>query len=189
MITTSTQKNNLLKDCINGNRKSQKELYDLLSPSMYSICLRYAKNQMDAEDILQNGFIKLFNNLHKFRGDGPFEGWVRRIFVNSAIELLRDKKHHIPVDLLSEHYTPVTQNLPLDNLYKKDLLKTTHLLSDGYRTVFHLYAIEGLSHKEIAEQIGISESTSKSQYSRAKAILRNLLANKKPHKPKVGFAA
>jgi RNA polymerase sigma-70 factor (ECF subfamily) len=93
MIDNFTQTETLLiENCIKGNRKSQKELYDIFSSKMYYICLRYAKNQMDAEDILQEGFVKLFNNLHKFRGEGSFDGWVRRIFVNTAIESLRRKQ-------------------------------------------------------------------------------------------------
>ena len=188
MTSSFTQKNNLIQDCINGNRLKQKELYNLFAASMYSICLRYARNQMDAEDILQNGFIKLYNNLHKFRGEGPFEAWVRRIFVNSAIELLRERKNFFAINSLSESHLPVTRESPLHSLYEKDLIRTTHLLSDGYRTVFHLYAIEGLSHKEIAQHMGISESTSKSQYSRAKAILRKEVTSKSD-KGRVGFAA
>jgi RNA polymerase sigma-70 factor (ECF subfamily) len=144
---------------------------------------------MDAEDILQNGFIKLFNNLHKFRAEGSFEGWVRRIFINCAIELLRERRHHIPVELLAETYLPATEDSPLNTLYKKDLLKTTHLLSDGYRTVFELYAIEGLTHKQIAERLGISEGTSKSQYCRARAILRDCLTRTAARKLNVGSAA
>ena len=177
MGLTSTQKVSLIEECISGNRKKQKELYNLFAPAMYAICLRYSKNSMDAEDILQNGFIKLFNNLHKYRGEGSFEGWVRRIFVNSAIEHLRDKKQQVTVDIDTQEQLVYNNVSALDKLYQKDLLKTTEVLSDGYKTVFRLYAIDGLSHKQIAEYLGISESTSKSQYSRAKAILRNLITN------------
>jgi RNA polymerase sigma-70 factor (ECF subfamily) len=173
MSLNPTERESLIKDCINGNRKRQKDLYQTFAPKMFSICLRYANNNMDAEDILQNGFIKLFSNLSKFRGEGSFEGWVRRIFVNCAIEHLRDKRLHLDIDALEHAYLPITQISPLDTLYEKDLIKSTNFLSDGYRTVFYLYAIEGLSHKEIAAFLNITESTSKSQYSRAKALLRN----------------
>ncbi len=179
MNTTSTsavtKETYLIQDCISGNRKSQKELYDMFSSKMFGICLKYAKNQMDAEDILQEGFVKLFNNLSKFRGEGSFEGWVRRIFVNSAIEHLRRKNLNTTVSEGLENSVKDKQKSALDNLYEKDLMITTSTLSDGYRTVFNLYAIEGYSHKEIAQQLGITESTSKSQFSRAKAILRNIL--------------
>jgi RNA polymerase sigma factor (sigma-70 family) len=189
MSITSTKFNSLIKDCINGNRKSQKELYNIFASPMYSICLRYSKNQMDAEDILQNGFIKLFNNLHKFRGEGSFEGWVRRIFVNSAIEHLRDKKINVTVDITLQDFIPYSHVSALDTLYEKDLIKTTDVLSDGYRTVFNLYAVDGFSHKEIAEYLGISESTSKSQYSRAKAILRDLISDNENKSSNVDRAA
>jgi RNA polymerase sigma-70 factor (ECF subfamily) len=172
----------LIENCINGNRKSQKELYDLFAGKMFYICLRYAKNQMDAEDILQDAFVKLFNNLHKFRGEGSFEGWVRRIFVNTAIESLRRKQLNIAEVEGLENLIVAKSSNALDNLFEKDLMSVTSTLSDGYKTVFHLYAVEGYSHKEIGQKLGITESTSKSQFSRAKAILRNMLEHKNPAK-------
>src|SRR5690349_23881030 len=137
-ITFTLTENRLIEECIKGSRKSQKELYDLHASKMYAVCLRYAKNPMDAEDILQEGFIKLFNNLHKFRGEGSFEGWVRRIFVNSAIEHLRDKKINVSVDITLQDFIPYAHVSALESLYEKDLIKTTEVLSDGYRTVFTL---------------------------------------------------
>ena len=143
---------------------------------MFAICLRYSKNQMDAEDIMQDAFVKLFNNLDRFRGEGSFDGWVRRIFVNTAIEFIRKNKiasseigEGIENSVATQH-----QN-ELDNLFEKDLLQSASSLSDGYKTVFNMYAVDGYSHKEIADKLGITESTSKSQFSRAKAILRNIL--------------
>jgi RNA polymerase sigma factor (sigma-70 family) len=176
--TFTLTENRLLENCIAGNRKSQKELYDLYSPKMFSVCLRYAKNQMDAEDILQDGFVKLFNNLHKFRGEGSFDGWVRRIFVNTAIEHIRRKNLNTTVGEGLENTVVDKHSNALDNLFEKDILRTANTLSDGYRTVFNMYAVEGYSHKEIAAQLGITESTSKSQFSRAKAILRTMLQHK-----------
>jgi RNA polymerase sigma factor (sigma-70 family) len=165
----------LIENCINGDRKSQKALYDRFSGKMFAICLRYSKNQMDAEDILQEGFVKLFNNLNRFRGEGSFEGWVRRIFVNTAIEHIRRKNLNTAVGEGLENSIADKQKSALDSLYEKDLIKTSRTLSDGYRTVFNMYAIEGYSHKEIAGQLGITESTSKSQFSRAKALLRTII--------------
>ncbi len=176
--TFTLTENRLLENCIAGNRKSQKELYELYAPKMFSVCLRYSKNQMDAEDILQDGFVKLFNNLHRFRGEGSFDGWVRRIFVNTAIEHIRRKNLNTTVGEGLENTVVDKQSSALDSLFEKDLIKTANTLSDGYRTVFNLYAIEGYSHKEIAAQLGITESTSKSQFSRAKAILRTMLQHK-----------
>jgi RNA polymerase sigma-70 factor (ECF subfamily) len=175
--TTTLSESQLIETCIAGNRKSQKQLYDMYSAKMYGLCLRYAKNQMDAEDILQDAFVKLFNNLHKFRGEGSFDGWVRRIFVNTAIEHLRRKNLNITEGEGLENTVKDNYTNALDNLFEKDLIKTSMKLSDGYRTVFHLYAVEGYSHKEIASRLGITESTSKSQFSRAKAILRNMIEN------------
>ena len=180
--TFTLTENRLLENCIAGNRKSQKDLYDLYSPKMFSVCLRYSKNQMDAEDILQDGFVKLFNNLHRFRGEGSFDGWVRRIFVNTAIEHIRRKNLNTTGGEGLENTIADKHRNALDNLYEKDIIKTANTLSDGYRTVFNLYAVEGYSHKEIAAQLGITESTSKSQLSRAKAILRNMLQHKPTRK-------
>lgn len=171
-----------LVNCINGCRKSQKELYDTFSSKMYAICLRYAKNQMDAEDILQEGFIKLYKNLDRYRGEGSFEGWVRRIFVNTAIEHIRkQKQNNTDINEQVENSFIDSSANALDQLFQKDLLQTTNGLSDGYKTVFSMYAVEGFSHKEIADQLGITESTSKSQFSRAKAILRNLIQGNVAH--------
>lgn len=165
-----------IQKCIEGCRKSQKDLYDTYSSKMFAVCLRYAKNEMDAEDILQEGFIKIFKNLDKYRGDGSFEGWLRRIFVNTAIEHIRKSKNNTN-DISDKIENTVKDNYcnALDNLFEKELVNIASNLSDGYKTVFNLYAIEGYSHKEIASQLGITESTSKSQFSRAKAILRNLI--------------
>lgn len=175
MNVSSTPNTHLIESCIKGERKSQKQLYELYSPKMFALCLRYAKHQMDAEDILQEGFVKLFNNLDRFRGDGSFDGWVRRIFVNTAIEHIRRKNLNTTQDDGLEHTVADRQYSALDRMYEKDLIRSSKILSEGYRTVFNLYAVEGYSHKEIAQQLGITESTSKSQFSRAKALLRSML--------------
>jgi RNA polymerase sigma factor (sigma-70 family) len=165
-----------LEQCILGCRQSQKALYDYYSAKMFAVCLRYSKNQMDAEDIMQDAFVKLFNNLARFRGEGSFDGWVRRIFVNTAIEFIR--KNKIASSEIGEGIegsVACESKDALDNLFEKDLLRSANNLSDGYKTVFSMYAVDGYSHKEIADRLGITESTSKSQFSRAKAILRNIL--------------
>jgi RNA polymerase sigma factor (sigma-70 family) len=183
MNETFTQaESNLIENCINGNRKSQKQLYDQYSPKMFAICLRYSKTQVDAEDVLQDAFVKLFNNLHRFRGEGSFDGWMRKIVVNTAIEHIRRKKANTIQGEGLENTIADMQKNALDSLYEQDILKTSMHLSDGYRTVFHLYAVEGYSHKEIASRLGITESTSKSQFSRAKALLRNIIEDKRERK-------
>lgn len=168
----------LINNCIAGNRKSQKKLYDLLSPKMFPICLKFFKQRSDAEDVLQEGFIKLFNNLQNYRGEGSFEGWVRRIFVNCAIQHYRREKPSAGCIEDYENAFRCKEQTALDSLYEKDVLQITSNLSTGYRTVFHLYAVEGYSHKEIAGMLSISESTSKSQYLRAKASIRQVIGKR-----------
>ncbi|HEX8460752.1 MAG TPA: sigma-70 family RNA polymerase sigma factor [Segetibacter sp.] len=170
----------LIERCLNGDRKYQKALYELYAPKLFTICLRYTKNQMDAEDVLQEGFVKVFKHLSKFTGEGSFDGWVRRIFVNTAIEHLRRKKMQTMDCEIFENSINDKEPSALENLYKKDLIKTTGNLSKGYQTVFNLYAIEGFSHQQIAAKLGITESTSKSQFSRAKAILRTMVKGGTP---------
>ncbi|HEX8278915.1 MAG TPA: RNA polymerase sigma factor, partial [Segetibacter sp.] len=138
----------LIKSCISGNRKSQKRLYDLLAPKMYPVCLKFFKRTADAEDVLQEGFIKLYNNLHKYRGEGSFEGWVRRIFVNTSIQHYRSLKPAAVCASECEEVLHCHDASALDNLYEKEVIHFTNTLSKGYRTVFNLYAVEGYSHKE-----------------------------------------
>ena len=121
----------LIEKCVNGDRKCQKELYDRFSSKMFSVCLRYSKNSMDAEDILQEGFIKLFNNLSRFRGEGSFDGWVRRIFVNTAIEHIRRKSVTTTVSDGLENSIFDKRVSVLDTLYKEDIIKKANTLSAG----------------------------------------------------------
>lgn len=153
----------------------QEELYRRYSPRMYAVCLRYAGNAEEAEDILQEGFIKVFNKMDSFRNEGSFEGWMRRIFVNTAIEHFRRKKYLLPVTEKEENTIEGKYISVLDSLSAKDIMQLIQELSPGYRTVFNLYVVEGFSHKEIADQLGISEGTSKSQLSRAKVILQEMV--------------
>ncbi|WP_008584311.1 RNA polymerase sigma factor [Niabella soli] len=165
----------LIKGCIDGDRRMQEELYRRFSPKMYAVCLRYASNTDEAQDILQDAFIKVYKKLDSFRGDGSFEGWVRRIFVNTAIEHFRRKKYLQPVTEREENTIEGKYISVLDELAEKDILQLITQLSPGYRTVFNMYVVEGYSHKEIGDMLGISEGTSKSQLSRAKAILQDLV--------------
>jgi RNA polymerase sigma factor (sigma-70 family) len=165
----------LIDGCKVGNRRMQEELYRRFSPRMYAVCLRYAGNAEEAEDILQEGFIKIFKKLDSFRGEGSFEGWVRRIFVNTAIEHFRRKKYLLPVTEKEENTIEGKYVSVLDELAEKDILALVSELSPGYRTVFNMYVVEGYTHKEIADLLGISEGTSKSQLSRAKVILQDMV--------------
>lgn len=153
----------------------QEELYRRFSPRMYGVCLRYAGYAEEAEDILQEGFIKVFKKLGSFRGDGSFEGWIRRIFVNTAIEHFRRKTYLQPITEQHESTVEGKYLSVLDNLAEKDVMKLIQELSPGYRTVFNLYVVEGYTHKEIGDMLGISEGTSKSQLSRAKVILQDMV--------------
>jgi len=165
----------LIKGCLDKKKHYQELLYNRFAPKMFGICLRYAKEYHHAQDILQEGFIKIFNNLHKFRGDGSFEGWIRRIFINASIEHYRKAVQMYPI--VENDYQPfkVIEETVLQDLAAKDLLELVQQLAFGYRTVFNLYVIEGYSHKEIAATLGISEGTSKSQLARARYMLQKMI--------------
>jgi RNA polymerase sigma factor (sigma-70 family) len=156
----------------------QEMLYHRFSSKMYAVCLRYCKDTDDAQDLLQDGFVKIFKNLDKYRGDGSFEGWIRRIFVNTSIEHFRKSiKYNTVSDAAELVIEDPTWNA-LDNLGEKDIIKIVQGLSPGYRQVFNMYVIEGYSHKDIGDILGISEGTSKSQLARAKAILKKTVEEK-----------
>jgi len=162
----------LIRACIAGDRAMQQELYRRFAPKMYAVCMRYANNADDAQDLLQEGFIKVFRNLEKFRAEGSFEGWVRRVFVNTSIEHFRRKNTLYSITEKEENIIEDADITALDNLAEKDIINLVQELSPGYRTVFNMYVVEGYSHKEIGNILGISEGTSKSQLARAKAILQ-----------------
>ncbi len=168
----------LIQGSISGDRQIQELLYHRFSPKMYAVCLRYSGNTDDAQDLLQEGFIKVFKNLSKFRGDGSFEGWLRRIFVNTSIEHFRKKVNMYTVTETQEVTIEDNELNVLDNLAEKDIIAMIHQLSPGYRAVFNLHVIEGYSHKEIGDMLGINEGTSKSQLARAKAVLRKMVENR-----------
>lgn len=165
----------LIQGCINGDRQMQQALYSRFSAKMYGVCVRYAGNEHDADDILQEGFIKIFKNIAKFRSEGSFEGWIRRIFVNTAIEHYRKRVKLFNVTEAQENTIEDDRLDALDVLAAKDLIKIVNELSPGYKAVFNLHVIEGYSHKEIAELLGITEGTSKSQLARAKGVLKKLI--------------
>ncbi len=171
----SYTESDLLEGCIQGDRRMQRALYDRFAPKMYGVCLRYAGNAEEAEDILQEGFIKVFRKISSYRGDGSFEGWIRRIFVNTAIEYYRKKTYLQPITEHEENTVEGKYLSVLDDLAEKDIIKLVQQLSPGYRTVFNMYVVEGYTHKQIADLLGISEGTSKSQLSRAKQILQEMV--------------
>lgn len=165
----------LIQGCINGDRQIQEILYKRFFSKMYGVCLRYSGSPDDANDLLQEGFIKIYKNIDKFRGDGSFEGWIRRIFVNTAIEHFRKKVKLYNVSEVQENTIEDTDISVLDKLAVKDIILLVNELAPGYKTIFNMHVIEGYSHKEIANILGITEGTSKSQLARAKGVLKKSL--------------
>ncbi len=163
----------IIEGCRAGKRELQKALYERYSGKMYNICLRYAKSKYEAEDILQEGFIKVFDKIGQFAGTGSFEGWIRRIVVNSALEVIRKRKidfSSIDIKYVQDPHEHTFNTI--STLNTKELLAIIQELPDGYKTVFNLYVIEGYQHSEIAEMLSISEGTSKSQLARARNLLQ-----------------
>nr|WP_225986584.1 sigma-70 family RNA polymerase sigma factor [Rufibacter sp. LB8] len=159
-----------------GDAKAQRFLYERYASHMMGVCSRYLKDDMDAEEVLINGFMKVYQNVGRFENKGSFEGWVRRIMVNEALQFLR-KQEPVHMAIEKEHnYLASEDALPDSEMTAEEMMALLHDLPAGYRAVFNLYAIEGYSHKEIAEMLNISEGTSKSQLSKARAMLQRMLA-------------
>jgi RNA polymerase sigma factor (sigma-70 family) len=177
----------ILHGCIKNEAGAQKELYQKYSTKMLAACYRYAHNREDAEDMLQEGFIKVFSQIHSFESRGSLEGWIRRIMVHTCINILKkNKKFNDCVDITNANTLQVREESVPSIIQAKQVVECIRLLPLGYRTVLNLYAIEGYSHREIGEMLDIEESTSRSQYTRAKALLEEILISKKIiNKPKV----
>lgn len=169
----------LVERCKLSDRRAQKEVFDRLSGKMMAVCLRYMGDRESAEDILQDGFVTLFTRIDSYSGEGSFEGWARRIFVNTALMSLRKKDALKMSDNVSEARDIAAEEMSaIENISYKDLLKTIESLPPGFRTVFNMYVVEGYSHKEIAEALGISENTSRSQLQRARTLLQSRIKNR-----------
>ena len=162
----------IISGCIKEKSKSQEALFNRFSDKMFGVCRYYAKDYSEAEDILHEGFMKVFNNIKKFKGTGSFEGWMRKVFVNTALERYRKKSFIYAVEDVYEYANEINTNEIISNISANDILQLIRDLSPKYRMVFNLYAIEGYSHKEISEMLGISEGTSKSNLARARGILQ-----------------
>lgn len=170
----------LIEHCLANDPRAQEFLYKRFSRRMYGVCLRFARNTLEADDILQEGFIKVFAHLKDFRSDGSLEGWVRRVIVNTAINYYNSRLQELnetPIDK-AVVMNSTTEDI-LDKISAGDLLHLIQGLPEGYRMVFNLYVIEGYNHQEIAEMLKISENTSKSQLSRARMALQERLAQRK----------
>ena len=171
---TGTSEQQLIDLCIKGDRNAQRAIYDRLASRMFPLCIRYVSDRAVAEDILQDGFITLFSKIDSYKGDGSFEGWARKIFVNTALMYLRKKDalklsdelenaRHLSSDIASQ----------MQNIGYKELMKLITSLPAGFRTVFNMYVVEGYSHKEIADMLNITETTSRTQLSRARLWLQS----------------
>jgi len=173
----------VIEGCKKGDRKSQQVLYMMFYGKMLGVCMRYSKDSEDARDILQEGFVKVFLNLKSFGASGSFEGWVRRIMVNTAIDFYRKSKQSIViansdyVELNGEDVTDDNNNeMNYANISTNEIMEAVQKLSPVYRTVFNMYVMDGYTHKEIAAQLGINEGTSKSNFSKAKMNLKKMFA-------------
>lgn len=167
---TDTRK--LVKDCLKGNAPAQKQLYTLYAGPMLGICYRYTKSIKDAEDVLQEGFVKVFEHLDQFRFDGELGAWIRVIIVRSALNYLKKNKiYQQELSFEDDSLHPVTDDNPDLHLGAKELADLIRQLPTGYQTIFNLHAVEGYSHVEIGRMLGIKEGTSRSQYARARALL------------------
>ncbi|MEX0635966.1 MAG: RNA polymerase sigma factor [Ferruginibacter sp.] len=184
----------MLAGSIKNNAAAQEELYHQFSPRMLGVCYRFGKSREDAEDMLQEGFIKVFTQLHQYRNEGALEGWIRRIVVHTCINILKkNKKFADSVDIMHAHSIHIKEDMIPSIMQAKQIVECIRLLPLGYRTVLNLYAIEGFSHKEIGGLLEIGESTSRSQYTRAKVMLEDILMRKniitKIRKNNLGAAA
>ena len=165
----------IIQGCINEEKSAQQYLYEAYSPKMYYVCLRYARHASEAQDMLQDGFIKVFDNIGSFKSNGSFEGWIRRIVVNTALNYCRKSSFKQEQIGIEDYQDTVVKSKAVSNLGEKELLALIQKLPDGYRTVFNLYVIEGYSHKEIGEMLKVTESTSRSQLAKSRKWMQNEL--------------
>ena len=165
----------LIRGCIKDDALCQKSLFNRYASTLLGVCMRYARNKEDAEDILQDAFIKIFKKISQFKGDGSFEGWMRRVVVNTALKKYTVSRYskEFSVDEVKDSHLPDSNDVPAFNhLTEKDLLLLIHNLPDGYRIIFNLYVIEGFQHDEIAHMLGIQPGTSRSQLVKARQMLQ-----------------
>jgi RNA polymerase sigma factor (sigma-70 family) len=174
--TNFSTESGIIQGCLKGDRSAQRHLYDTYSGKFLAICIRYLKDREHAEDVMIEGFTKIFEKLPQFQNKGSFEGWMKRIIVTQALMTLRSNRH-LTMEVNMENDSDFKDhNYELNHLETEELMDMVKSLPVGYRTVFNLYAIEGYSHKEIAELLGINESTSKSQLNRARNVLKEKIA-------------
>jgi RNA polymerase sigma-70 factor (ECF subfamily) len=179
----------LVKDCLKGKLQAQRELYELFAKQMLGVCYRYTRSVKDAEDVLQEGFVKVFHNLAQFKNEGELGGWIRRIMVNSALNFLkRNRRYQQEMYFTQEYLHPVADDDPIIRIQAKELADLIRQLPHGYQVIFNLHAVEGYSHVEIGELLGINDGTSRSQYSRARNLLITWIENFSSDKKKEKYA-
>ncbi|SMD46216.1 RNA polymerase sigma-70 factor, ECF subfamily [Aquiflexum balticum DSM 16537] len=174
---TFTTESDIIKGCLKGERKAQQQLYEAYSKKFLAICMRYVKDRDHAEDVMIEGFMKIFEKLPQYEAKGSFEGWMKRIIVTQSLLTLRNNKN-LNMEINTENHLETAESAyELNHLEAADLMELIKELPVGYRTVFNLYAIEGYSHSEIGDLLGITESTSKSQLNRARNVLKEKIAD------------
>lgn len=179
----------LVKDCLRGRAAAQRQLYELFAEEMYAVCYRYTKSVRDAEDVLQDGFVKVFTALHQFNFEGPLGAWIRRIMVNTALNFLKkNQKYRNEMYFAETPLHPVADNNPEMELDTRELANLIRQLPPGYQAIFNLHAIEGYTHVEIGQLLGISDGTSRSQYARARSLLISWIEDHSLHAKKVKYA-
>ena len=182
--------NKLVKECIREVPAAQRELYDHFAETMLGVCYRYTKSIADAEDVLQDGFVKVYKNLRQFKHEGELGGWIRRIMVTTSLNFLKKKsRYRHEFSFEDEKLHPVIDDNPELKITGKELANLIRQLPVGYQTIFNLYAIEGYSHQEIGLMLGINEGTSRSQYSRARNLLISWIENNNDINYKMGVYA
>jgi RNA polymerase sigma factor (sigma-70 family) len=183
--TNFSTESGLIQGCLNGDRSAQRHLYETYSGKFLAICIRYLKDREHAEDVMIEGFMKIFEKLPQYQAKGSFEGWMKRIIVTQALMTLRSHRHLMMEINMEDESEYRDHHYELNHLEVEELMEMVQSLPIGYRTVFNLFAIEGYSHHEISELLGISESTSKSQLNRARNVLKEKIASQQPNERRI----
>ncbi|MEZ4721364.1 MAG: sigma-70 family RNA polymerase sigma factor [Flavobacteriales bacterium] len=169
----------LIDKCLIGDQRAQRALFDKYGRKMMSVCMRYVADREQAEDVLQDGFVKVFGHLKTFKREGSFEGWIRRTMVNTSLDHLRRKRNmHLDTDISEAEFLAGEDEKVMGKMRVEELMQIIHEMPPGYRTVFNMYAIEGYSHQEIANELGVTESTSKTQFRKARTYLMNIIGER-----------
>jgi RNA polymerase sigma factor (sigma-70 family) len=185
VIRLNDELSDIIQGCIKGKRNSQEKLYRMYSAKMFGVCCRYCHDYDEAKDVLQEAFIKVFEKIEQFRNKGSFEGWVRKIIVNTALEKYRKQTRTVQLEHLPELHDEENEEIEF-TISMNEMLAIIQKLPDRYRMVFNMYAFENMTHKEISQRLNITEGTSKSDLSRARAILQKKICLKSGAIAKIG---